>query len=95
MMFPILLTVAAAAILTAVGVLRRSGRQSVEPATHLYRCPECGQKVRYSAKRAGRDALCPRCRSHWALPTTPQPLKLHRAARAGVRLQSLAPRRAV
>ena len=38
----------------------------------LFRCPRCGQKVRYLAAKAGRDALCPRCLQRWTLPTTPQ-----------------------
>jgi len=37
-------------------------------------CEECGQKVRYSAEKAGRPGGCPRCKHRWILPLEPQPL---------------------
>jgi DNA-directed RNA polymerase subunit RPC12/RpoP len=70
----IIVAAGAAAILAALGTLMRTARKSEEPGMYLYRCPECGQKVRYSARRAGRDALCPRCRHRCTLPATQQPL---------------------
>jgi uncharacterized paraquat-inducible protein A len=33
-------------------------------------CPKCGQKVRYAARRSGREVSCPRCRHQWRLPAT-------------------------
>jgi hypothetical protein len=32
------------------------------------RCPDCGQKLRYLAAKAGRPALCPLCRRRLTLP---------------------------
>jgi len=37
-----------------------------------FRCPGCGQKVRYLTSKAGRAAMCPRCRQRWTLPSDPQ-----------------------
>jgi hypothetical protein len=36
-----------------------------------FRCPGCGQKVRYVASKAGRAALCPRCKQACTLPADP------------------------
>src|SRR5262245_20471060 len=47
-------------------------RPSDSAAYHAFRCPGCGQKVRYLATKAGRPAKCPRCRGLWTLPTNPQ-----------------------
>ena len=70
----IILAVVAAALLATLAWWMRGARPSDEPAMCLYRCTDCGQKIRYAASRAGREALCPRCRSRCTLPTTPQPL---------------------
>jgi hypothetical protein len=70
----ILVGVATVAILAAVCCLLRASRRPREAAFHYFRCPDCGQKMRYAASRAGRDAICPRCRRRWTLPATPQPL---------------------
>src|SRR5271165_4999305 len=84
------------AILAAIGWILRTARKPDEPGTYLYRCPECGQKVRYSARRAGRDALCPRCRQRCTLPLTPQPLAdLEAAQRPRERKRVVGMRKAV
>jgi DNA-directed RNA polymerase subunit RPC12/RpoP len=70
----IILAVVAAALLVTIAWRMRSARPSDEPTMYLYRCTDCGQKIRYAASRAGREALCPRCRSRCTLPTTPPPL---------------------
>ena len=41
---------------------------------HFCRCPECGQKLRYPASRAGRESMCPRCRQRFILPRDAEPL---------------------
>jgi uncharacterized paraquat-inducible protein A len=67
------LGVGATAILAAALYVVR-GVQSAESEVHYCRCAECSQKVRYAASRAGREALCPRCRQKLTLPAKPQPL---------------------
>ncbi len=71
------------ALLVAAGVvacalvgyvlLQRVARQKTD--THCARCPHCGQKCLYSAKRAGLVELCPRCKHEWALPAAPASAK--------------------
>jgi uncharacterized paraquat-inducible protein A len=70
-----LIVTGAVAILAAAAVnLIRWVRGTEEPAVHHGCCPGCGQKVRYAARRAGREAPCPRCGLWWTLPSTSQPL---------------------
>jgi DNA-directed RNA polymerase subunit RPC12/RpoP len=70
----IIVVAVAVALLASIAWRMRRARPSDEPTMYLYRCTDCGQKIRYAASRAGREALCPRCRSRCTLPTTPQPL---------------------
>jgi hypothetical protein len=69
----VLLAVAAAS-LAAVGLVWAGRRARREEPYCVFRCPGCGQKVRYQARKAGRAALCPRCRRPWTLPAGPQDL---------------------
>jgi DNA-directed RNA polymerase subunit RPC12/RpoP len=58
------------------------GRPAGEETVHLFRCSACGQKLRYTASRAGRPALCPRCGERSTLPQEPvnvEPLSVGRA----------------
>jgi DNA-directed RNA polymerase subunit RPC12/RpoP len=64
-------------------------RQAVH---HVFRCPACGQKIRYAAARAGTVGGCPRCWKKVTLPATPQPIekdisgyRYHRPVLAAVR----------
>jgi DNA-directed RNA polymerase subunit RPC12/RpoP len=66
--------IAAVAMLAMIYRMVQSTKREQAPAHHYFRCLECGQKMRYSASRAGREASCPRCRHRWTLPATPQPL---------------------
>jgi hypothetical protein len=61
----------AGALAAGVYLVLRSRRPKLEPMCH-FRCPACGQKLRYSANRAGRDALCTRCGRRTTLPSNPQ-----------------------
>jgi hypothetical protein len=62
----------AAAVTAVVGWLWARSRQApVSDVFYTFRCPECGQKIRYQAARAGRAALCPRCKRPAALPLIP------------------------
>jgi hypothetical protein len=69
-----LIVAGVAAILAAACYFLRGGRRLGEALVHHARCPDCAQKVRYAPSRAGREAMCPRCRRRWTLPETPQPL---------------------
>jgi DNA-directed RNA polymerase subunit RPC12/RpoP len=33
-----------------------------------FRCQRCRQKLRYQESKAGKPAICPRCRMRWVLP---------------------------
>src|SRR5438067_1956773 len=59
------------ALLTVAGVVWVRTRLPREEVYHYVRCSGCGQKVRYPASKAGRLAICPRCKQPWSLPTTP------------------------
>jgi hypothetical protein len=66
------LLVMAIIVAAGLGWLWAKSRQAEtsEPFFTL-RCPDCGQKVRYRASRAGRTALCPRCKRPARLPFSP------------------------
>lgn len=58
----------------AVGVVAYFWLRRRRPASEVhyhFRCPGCGQKIRYSADKAGRAAACPHCRQRWTFPLTP------------------------
>jgi hypothetical protein len=62
-------------VLAASGTFRWVRSHNPEAEKYLlFRCPHCGQKVRYLASKAGRPGMCPRCRQQWTLPTAPPPL---------------------
>jgi hypothetical protein len=73
-MFVALVGVGAVAMGMTAGYFLRGARRAEAPVVHRCRCPRCGQKVRYAACRASRDAMCPRCLRRFSLPSTPQPL---------------------
>jgi DNA-directed RNA polymerase subunit RPC12/RpoP len=54
-------------------------RRGQTPATYVYRCRACAQKIRYRATRAGAKGACPRCWRHLTLPLTPQSLTADQA----------------
>jgi hypothetical protein len=58
--------------LVGVTALFWARRRGGDEPYHCFRCPGCGQKVRYLASRAGKSALCPRCRRCCVLPATPR-----------------------
>src|SRR5260370_29030083 len=60
-----------AAVLAAGAYLLVRFRSRAEPVIYHFRCPICGQKLRYTADRAGRDAICSRCRASGPLPIKP------------------------
>lgn len=60
------------AILALVGYLVVRLYAPSEEMFYFFRCPACGQKLRYLAHKAGRSAICPRCRRSVTLPATPQ-----------------------
>jgi hypothetical protein len=61
------------ALLTAGYAWARFRPQPEEPFL-VWRCPGCDQKIRYLSEKAGRPALCPRCKHKWTLPMTPSKL---------------------
>jgi LPXTG-motif cell wall-anchored protein len=63
--------------LVGVGLLLAAGslwlvrrRAKSDPLCH-YRCPRCGQKLRYHRSRSGKPAACTRCFFEFVLPATP------------------------
>jgi DNA-directed RNA polymerase subunit RPC12/RpoP len=49
-----------------------SRRQPAQEPVNLYRCSDCGQKLRYLASKAGNAGMCPRCRNRFIFPETSQ-----------------------
>jgi hypothetical protein len=70
----VVLIVTGAVLVAAAAYLLWRGRRPAESVVHYFRCPACGQKLRYAACKAGRPAVCPRCRRQGTLPATPRPL---------------------
>lgn len=66
MIFAILLGVLAIGM--GLAIIYKNKRSQEVASYHITRCQECGQKLRYLAAKAGRDALCPRCGNRAALP---------------------------
>jgi hypothetical protein len=46
-------------------------RSPREEPSFFFRCPGCGQKLRYLARKAGRSGQCPRCKQGCTFPTGP------------------------
>jgi hypothetical protein len=46
--------------------------QSPKEQSFFFRCPACGQKLRYLARKAGRSGMCPRCKKPCTFPSRPQ-----------------------
>jgi hypothetical protein len=62
----------AAAVAAVLGwTWARSRRAPASEPFYTFHCPQCGQKIRYLAARAGRPALCPRCKRPATLPLAP------------------------
>jgi DNA-directed RNA polymerase subunit RPC12/RpoP len=56
-------------IVVNVSHLRRLLARRRHPSELLvYRCPQCGQKLRYAAASAGRAGQCPRCGARHTFP---------------------------
>ena len=64
-------TVALAAVAAGVFFVLRTRQPKAEEMYH-FRCPQCEQKLRYAASRAGRPAMCTRCTWRGLLPLKPQ-----------------------
>jgi hypothetical protein len=67
-----LILLIAATILVAGGYAWLSVRHSRGAQSYLFRCPNCGQKLRYAARRAGQAGACPRCRERVTFPAIPR-----------------------
>ncbi len=66
----VLLVVIAVAALAVYWKMNSHSRN--EGQFHVFRCPRCGQKLRYLTSKAGRAGMCPRCRQRWTFPTLSQ-----------------------
>ncbi len=73
-MTPLLLVLAAiaGAVLTAAAGYFYLKRRAVPEAVLHFRCKHCGQRLRYSAGRAGRRIMCPSCLRACSLPPVPE-----------------------
>jgi hypothetical protein len=65
----------------------RTWKGDRQPTSH-FRCPHCGQKLRFGPGSAGRKLMCPRCLRTCTLPQIteqaspdPQPLMTFQARR--------------
>jgi len=71
-MASVLILIGTGATVATAGWWIHRARQPKEVVVYRVRCNACGQKVRYTATRAGREAMCPRCRAKLTLPETPE-----------------------
>jgi len=67
----VLLSVGAVLFLAA-GCIWYGRRPPGEKCYFFGRCPKCNQKLRFLAEKAGKRALCPRCKEPWTLPAAAQ-----------------------
>lgn len=67
-MASVLILIGTGATMATAGWWIHRARQPKALVSFRLRCPACGQKVRYNADRAGREAMCPRCRERLTLP---------------------------
>jgi hypothetical protein len=58
--------------LAGYGVLR--WRPAPEELHHVFRCPRCGQQLRYPRSAAGRVGMCPGCGRRCTMPSGPSAL---------------------
>jgi hypothetical protein len=74
-----------AAIGTAAGYWAWQRRRSDDPPpTFAFRCPRCGQKLRYAAASQGHKILCPQCLRCCTLPHVAAPKSSHALASKNV-----------
>jgi len=43
-------------------------RPAQEEVFYHFQCPACGRKLRFRARRAGKQGICPRCRKRCTYP---------------------------
>jgi len=58
---PYLLLLAAATIGVVVGYTLLQRRREERQQGYHFRCPGCGQKLRFGKRDQGRRVMCPRC----------------------------------
>ena len=58
---PYLLILATAVLAAVVGYTLVQRRREVRERAHHFRCPSCGQKLRFGKLEQGRRVMCPRC----------------------------------
>jgi hypothetical protein len=75
-------------VLTVVAAFAwiQAQRPAIE-ALHFFRCWACGQKLRYDVSKAGRTAMCPRCRQRATLPRESRDQTLAEASRGMAHLR--------
>jgi ribosomal protein L37AE/L43A len=85
-MMPIVL-VATATVFAVGGCAWVRARSGPVRELHWFRCPRCGQKLRYQPNRAGRIVACPGCKHGFALPAEPQTTPSAGSSAEGYRLR--------
>jgi ribosomal protein S27E len=66
MLVAIVLLVATSIVGVGLSLWMRSRRPEEEQFLR-FRCPGCGQKLRFLASKAGRDSRCPQCQQRFTL----------------------------
>ncbi len=56
-----LLILALATIVAGTGCTLLRRRMEVRERAYHFRCPSCGQKLRFGRREQGRRVMCPRC----------------------------------
>jgi hypothetical protein len=63
---------ATSVVLVGIGYWLVHARSAQEGRFQSFRCPGCGQKLRYLTEKAGRIGICPRCKARCTFPATTQ-----------------------
>ena len=64
----ILLLVAGAAVVAAVGYLVARARSPKEEPVFNFKCPNCHRKLRFRARQSGHRGACPQCKQALVFP---------------------------
>jgi predicted RNA-binding Zn-ribbon protein involved in translation (DUF1610 family) len=70
-------------VLGALAFIWARWRPTPADEVQHFRCPGCGQKLRYLARKGGRPGACPNCRKQWTLPAVTQKRSANEGIAAG------------
>jgi len=66
----LLVAVALAVVIGGFILLQRSKKPKAEPIYH-FQCSGCKRRLKYTARQAGHEGMCPQCRKPLKFPAVP------------------------